>query len=190
MPPVAWNVVVKKLLTKTLLPAPTSQTPFVQVKNCVSIWSPGAVVPAGVVPVPVRGTLCGLLGALSVSTNAAVRVPACLGANVIDMLQLVPTASVSPEHPSPTTVKSSVFGTAALLMKSEEVPEFVTVISWGALVVPTSCEAYVSEVGENEAAGVPLLVVDGVQPDSAARPRSRRRWPVWQVEELYGDSRS
>jgi len=84
------------------------------------------------------------------------------------MLQLVPTASVRPEQPSPTTRKSSVFGTAALLMKSEEVPEFVTVISWEGLIVPVSCAANVSAVGEKETADVPVLVEEGVQPESEA----------------------
>src|SRR5919199_6829485 len=35
VPPVAPKLVVKKLFTKTLLPAPTSQIPPVHVKNCV-----------------------------------------------------------------------------------------------------------------------------------------------------------
>jgi hypothetical protein len=138
VPPVARKLVVKKLFTNTLCPAPTSQTPFVQAKNCVSIASAGAVVPGGVVPVPVSGTLCGLFGALSVRTNEAVRVPTFCGLNAIDMLQLVPGASVSPEQPSPTTVKSSVPGTAALLMNSDPVPVSVTVMSCDALRVPMS----------------------------------------------------
>ena len=62
VPPLARNVVVKKLFTNTLLPAPMSQTPFEQLKNW-SLIANGAVVP---VPVPVTGTTCGLPGALSV----------------------------------------------------------------------------------------------------------------------------
>jgi hypothetical protein len=152
------------LLTKTLLPAPMSQTPAEQVMNSVSIATPGAVVPAGVVPVPLSGALWGLFGALSVTTKDAVRVPACAGEKVIETLQLVPGASVRPEQPSLTTVKSSVFGTAALLMKSDAVPPFVTCTDCGALVVPVSCEPNVSDVGDSETAGA--LVVDGVQPAS------------------------
>src|SRR5918911_2993428 len=140
VPPVARNDVVKKLFTNTFEPAPTSQTPLAQEKNCVSIASAGAVVPGAVVPVPERGALCGEFAALSVRTNDAVRVPTFCGLNAIDIVQLVPGASVSPEQPSPTTVKSSVFGTAALLMNSEAVPLFVTVTKCGALVVPVSCE--------------------------------------------------
>src|SRR5919197_6248286 len=167
VPPVALNVVVKKLLTNTLLPAPTSQTPFAQVKNCVSIASAGGGVPGGVVPVPVRGALCGLFGALSVTTSAAVRVPTFWGLKAIDIVQLVPTASVSPEQPSPTTVKSSVFGTAALLMKSDAVPVFVTETSCGALLVPMFWEPNVSDVGDRETAGADGGC-DGVHPERDA----------------------
>ena len=88
--------------------------------------------------VPVREARCGLSGALSVTTSAAERVPTFWGLKAIDMVQLVPTASVSPEQPSPTTVKSSVFGTAALLMKSDAVPVLLTVTNCDALLVPMS----------------------------------------------------
>ena len=71
MAPVASKLVVKKLLTNTLLPAPMSQTPPLQVKNCVSIASGGGVP----VPVPVSGAVCGLPGALSVTLSVAVTFP-------------------------------------------------------------------------------------------------------------------
>ena len=136
VPPVARNDVVKKLFTNTFDPAPTSQTPFAHEKNCVSIASAGAVVPGAVVPVPESGALCGEFAALSVRTNDAVRVPTFCGLNAIDIVQLVAGASVSPEQPSPTTVKSSVFGTAALLMKRPAVPVFVTLMNCESLLVP------------------------------------------------------
>src|ERR687886_1078873 len=47
VPPLALKVVVKKLFTNTLWPAPTSQTPFAHVKNCVSIASGGVCTAAG-----------------------------------------------------------------------------------------------------------------------------------------------
>src|SRR4051812_15155176 len=56
-PPLARKPVAKKLLTNTLLPAPTSHTPFVQVMNWVSMAS-GGVFPA---PEPVSGTLLSAL---------------------------------------------------------------------------------------------------------------------------------
>src|ERR687885_501700 len=148
-PPLALKVVVKKLLTNTLLPPPTSQTLFAHVKNCVSMAS-GGFWP---VPVPVSGTLCGLLAALSVRVNAAERVPEAVGANVIETLQPVPGASVRPEQPSLTSVNSSVFRTAALLMKRPALPVFVTVIDCGALVVPIACAAKVRDVGVSATAG-------------------------------------
>jgi hypothetical protein len=132
VPPLALNVVVKKLFRNTFWPAPMSQTPFAQVKNRVSIAS-GAAVP---LPVPVSGTDCGLRAALSVKLKLAERVPGAVGEKVIETLQLAPAASVSPEQPSLTSVKSSVFGTAALLMNSDALPLFATVIDCGALVVP------------------------------------------------------
>src|SRR3954452_14940972 len=56
-PPLARKLVEKKLLTNTLLPAPMSHTPFVQVMNWVLMVS-GGVVPA---PEPVSGTLLSTL---------------------------------------------------------------------------------------------------------------------------------
>jgi hypothetical protein len=149
VPPLALKVVVKKLLTNTLWPAPMSQTPFAQVKKRESI-ARGGFVP---VPVPVSGTVCGLFAALSVRVNAAERAPEPVGEKVIETLQLVPAASVSPEQPSLTSVKSSVFGTAALLMNSDALPVFATVIDCGALVVPIGCAANVSDAGVNVTAG-------------------------------------
>jgi hypothetical protein len=73
---------------------------------------------------------------LSVKLKLAERVPGAVGEKVIETLQLAPAASVSPEQPSLTSVKSSVFGTAALLMNSDALPLFATVIDCGALVVP------------------------------------------------------
>jgi hypothetical protein len=63
---------------------------------------------------------------LSVTVSAAVRVPVAVGEKVIDMAQLVPGGRVRPEQPSPTTVKSSVLGTAALLMNSDALPVLAT----------------------------------------------------------------
>jgi hypothetical protein len=132
MPPLAMKLVEKKLLTNTLEPAPMSQTPFAQPKKRVSIASAGFCP----VAVPVIGTVWGLLAALSVSVKFAERVPEAVGENVIATLQLDPAASVRPEQLSFTSVKSSVFGTAALLMNNDAVPLFLTVIDCGALVVP------------------------------------------------------
>src|SRR5919201_4942071 len=178
VPPLALKVVVKKLLTNTFCPAPTSQTPFAHVKNCVLIAS-GGFWP---VPVPVSGTVCGLLAALSVRVNVAERVPDAVGEKVIETLQLVPAASVRPEQPSLTWVKSSGFAprVAALLMNSGALPVLVTVIDCGALVVPIACAANVSDVGVNVTAGAAAVVVVPPPPppplpwSAAAAPASAR----------------
>src|SRR5690242_7760752 len=122
-----------------------SQTLFVQVKKRVSIAS-GGFVP---VPVPVICTFCGLFEALSVRMNVAERVPVAVGEKVIETVQLEPGASVRPEHPSFTCVKSRGFAprVAALLMKRPVLPVLVTVIDCGALVVPIACAAYVRGLG-------------------------------------------
>jgi hypothetical protein len=90
--------------------------------------------------------------------NVAERVPVAVGENVMETLQLVPGASVSPEQPSLTCVKSSGLAprVAALLMKSPAVPVLVIAIDCGALVVPMSRAANVSDVGLNVTAGVPV----------------------------------
>ena len=75
-------------------------------------------------PVPVIGTVCGLFAALSLSVNVAERVPVPVGEKVIDTEQLVPGASVRPEQPSLTWVKSSGFAprVAALEMNKPAFP--------------------------------------------------------------------
>jgi hypothetical protein len=111
-----------------------SQTPFAHVKKRESIAS-GGFEP---VPVPVTGTACGLPAALSVRMKVADRAPDAVGENVIDTLQLAPAASVKPEQPSLTWVKSSGFAprVAALLTNSGALPVLAIVIDCGALVVP------------------------------------------------------
>jgi len=89
--------------------------------------------------------------------NVADRAPDAVGENVIDTLQLVPAASVRPEQPSLTCVKSSGFAprVAALLMNNGALPVVAIVIECGALVVPIACAAKVSDVGVNVTAGAP-----------------------------------
>src|SRR3954470_24133954 len=162
------NVVVKKLLMKTLLLAPTSQTPLAQLKNWLSSASVGWVP----VPVPVTDAVCGLFGALSVMISEPLRVPVFVGWKLIDMSQLVPGASVRPEQPSLTAVKSSGLAplTCALLMNSDALPVLATLIDCGALVVPRSCAAKVSDGGVSVTAGDDAGGgdEDALQPDSPA----------------------
>jgi hypothetical protein len=50
-----------------------------------------------VVPIPLRGTFCGLPAALSVTLKAAVRVPEAVGLNLMLIVQLAPAASELPQ---------------------------------------------------------------------------------------------
>src|SRR3954454_3406869 len=188
------NVVVKKLLMKTLLLAPTSQTPLAQLKNWLSSASVGWVP----VPVPVTDAVCGLFGALSVMISEPLRVPVFVGWKLIDMSQLVPGASVRPEQPSLTAVKSSGLAplTCALLMNRFALPVLATVIDCAALVAPTSSEGKLSDDGVNVTAGAGVGVGDGdgdgdgdgedaVHPDSLADAELDPSVTViWQVDEL------
>jgi hypothetical protein len=92
----------------------------------------GASVTPGAIPVPLRATVCGPPGASSAMLTLAVRLPVALGVNVMEMVQLAPTASVlgasgqvfvcakSPAFAPPTPTELSVSGA---------VPELVTVTS-------------------------------------------------------------
>src|SRR3981081_3426128 len=54
---------------------------------------------APALPVPVRGTECGLPLAISVTVTLAVLVPTAIGENVTAILQLKPAARVEPGAP-------------------------------------------------------------------------------------------
>ncbi len=53
-------------------------------------------VTAGAIPVPLRLTLCGLFGALSVIDSVPVRVPVTVGVKVTLIVQLAPAATEVP----------------------------------------------------------------------------------------------
>ena len=97
----------------------------------------GESVTLGAVPVPVRGTVCGLPAALSVRLRAAVRVPVAVGLNVILNVQLLPTAKlvvqvvVSLKSPLLVPVKDRP------LKVSVALPELVSVTFCALLLVPT-----------------------------------------------------
>jgi hypothetical protein len=118
-----------------------------------------------------------------------------VGENVIAMLQLVPAASVRPEQPSLTAVKSNGLAprTTALLMNSGALPVLATVIDCAGLVVPVSRAAKVSELGVRVTAGAvgggAGLV--GEQPDNLADAVLAPSVTLtWHVEELYGEADS
>lgn len=51
----------------------------------------------GAVPVPVKGTICGLLGSLSVIVTFPVRIPTAVGVNVTVIVQLPPAPTDVPQ---------------------------------------------------------------------------------------------
>jgi hypothetical protein len=92
----------------------------------------------GPVPVPLKLTVWGLPGALSVSERLPDRVPVAVGVNVTLITQLLPAATgalVLQVVPLAAIAKSPV---AAMLVKVRDaVPLLVTVTALAALVVPT-----------------------------------------------------
>ena len=90
---------------------------------------------------PLRGTACGLLGALSTTDRDALRPPSAVGLKVIEMMQefpgamfapfvqVVPLATAKSAALTPEIVGAEVKFNAAL-------PEFVTITDIAALVLP------------------------------------------------------
>jgi len=78
---------------------------FVNVTDLAALVVPTLTVPKlklvgesfAVVPIPLRGTCCGLPAALSVTLRAAWRVTLAVGLNVMLMLQLAPGANELPQ---------------------------------------------------------------------------------------------
>ena len=88
-------------------------------------------------PVPARGTLCGLPVALSVTEILAVRMPAPVGVKVVLIVQDVPTA-IDAAHVL-LCRKSPAFAPVIpmLLIVSAAVPLLVSVTTLAGLDVPT-----------------------------------------------------
>ena len=78
---------------------------LVRVTVCAGLIVPIATTPKlklvgesfAVVPIPLRLTFCGLPAALSLTLNAALRVPLAVGLNLTLMLQLAPAANELPQ---------------------------------------------------------------------------------------------
>jgi hypothetical protein len=88
---------------------------------------------SGGTPVPVRRVVCGLLGALSVTLSAPVRVPVVVGRKLTLMVQL----PLTPREAGQLFVwlKSPLVVTLLTVMVAE--PQLVSVTPWAALVVFT-----------------------------------------------------
>src|SRR5579872_573442 len=92
-----------------------------------------AMGPELVMPLPHKGTTCGLLAALSAMVNVPTRKPVAVGVKVILKTQLVPGVRVAPQvvelcAKSPVTVAGNVRLSVAL-------PVLVSVIACAAEVV-------------------------------------------------------
>jgi len=114
---------------------------------------------AGVPPVPLRASACGLPVALSETCTVAARGPVALGEKVTVMVQVALAASDAGQ--SLVCVKSVAFAPvmAMPVIVSGAVPEFRSVEVCDALVVPTSCEPNVRPLGVSVTAGaVPVPV--------------------------------
>jgi len=95
---------------------------------------------AGLVPVPVRLTICGLPPALSVMVKVPVRAPATVGVNVTLIMQFAPPASVAGligQAVAPVLVSAKSPDAAMELIVSAAFPVFVSVTVCAALVVLT-----------------------------------------------------
>ena len=101
------------------------------------------------VPAPVRDTVCGLPGALSVIVNVPFNVPRPDGLNLTSKWQLAPAARLDPQVPL-----SRKFGLAAMLaMSSGATPVLLKVTPCDVLVVLISCVPKLRVVGESETTG-------------------------------------
>ena len=89
------------------------------------------------IPLPVRGTDCGLSGALSVIVMDPSRRPTALGVKAIVMMQLAPGARLLPQ----VLVWAKSPLATMLVMVSTAVPQLVSVIVCGGLVVRSGWSA-------------------------------------------------
>src|SRR5258708_5462674 len=112
-------------------------------------------------PLPERATVCGLPLALSAIERLAGSPLVVLGVKVTEMVQLAPAASVvEPDGQVVVCAKSAAFVPPTLMLEIEsaEVPLFVSVTVWAALVEPRFWLPKARLVGERltPGAAVPL----------------------------------
>jgi len=118
--------------------------------------------------VPLRETICGLPGALSLNEIVPLRLPEALGVKVTLIVQFAPDARVGPQ-----LLVCPKFALAAILaMLSVAVPELVSVIGRGWLAVPTTSTPKVKLVVEKETFGDPPPSDPPPQPLSRHNPQS------------------
>jgi hypothetical protein len=103
----------------------------------LKVRPPGVTLAVGALPAPFRLAVCGLLVALSVMANVAVRVPWVLGANATLNAHELPAGTELPHEV--VSVKSPGLApeNVALLMVRGLFPLFLRFMTWDALVDPT-----------------------------------------------------
>lgn len=137
------------------------------------------------VPVPARETVCGLPGALSVTSTLPISVPETVGLKTTVILQLAPAATLAPQLL--IWVKSPV--TVTLATVSAEVPVFVRIRFFCLLDVKTTVVGNVRLVGEKLIPGPPVPVplratVCGLLGAVSAKVRVAVRAPMLTGEKL------
>jgi hypothetical protein len=111
------------------------------------------------VPVPLRETVCGLPGALSVTERVPLRLPVALGVKVTLTVQLAPAANELPQVLVSAKSPALVPVIAMPVMLKVVVPTLVRVTVFAGLVVPTATEPKSKLVGESFAVvPIPLSV--------------------------------
>src|SRR5271157_4297696 len=93
---------------------------------------------AGLLPFPVKLTVCGLLEALSVKFSEALRLPVADGSNVTLTAQVLLGVTVAPVQVSALLAKSLAFVPLIVTVEMVRlpVPVLVTVSVWAVLLVP------------------------------------------------------
>jgi hypothetical protein len=92
----------------------------------------------GLLPVPVRLTVCGLPAALSEMVTVAVRLPAAAGVNVTLIVQFSSAGSELPQVEVSANSAALAPVTAMLVKSKVPLPLFVRVTVWAAELVPTN----------------------------------------------------
>lgn len=100
------------------------------------------------VPVPVKATVCGLPGALSVTLTLPEMVPVCVGMNVTLIVHFPPAGTLGPQLLLSENCSVAVMLAIAIVV----LPLLPSVTFCVALDVPSSCGPNKSCVGDKKAA--------------------------------------
>lgn len=127
---------------------------------------------ARAVPAPDSGTVCGLFEALSVIVMFPASAPSAFGANVTEMMQVFPAASVLPQGFVLVFRAKSPLG-AMLPMFSVPLPVFLSVTFFAALVTPSMTLPNFRDAGVRVTAGplaFPVIALISALPFGLPQP--------------------